>query len=211
MANGRVSVGRLLGRYLAGALLVAVLVVGGVALRVAVTAGVDQRRTADAIVVLGAAQYNGDPSTVFAERLDHAAELYRAGVAPNIMTVGGNQAGDNFTEAESGRNYLIAAGIPVDSIVAVGTGNDTLVSLRAGAEILNSRGWSSLVLVTDPWHAYRAGLMAKDLGFAVQVSSVQRGPAASSGVAGPYLLRETFGTLFYRLIGGSSGVGGPVV
>jgi uncharacterized SAM-binding protein YcdF (DUF218 family) len=211
VVQGKASVGRTLGRYLAGALLVAVLVIGGVAVRVAVTAGVDQRSPADAIVVLGAAQYDGDPSTIFAERLNHAAELYRAGVAPNIVTVGGNQAGDNFTEAESGRNYLIEAGIPADAIVAVGEGNDTLVSLRAGADVLNSRGWSSLVLVTDPWHAYRAGLMATDLGFAVQVSSVETGPAASSGVAGRYLLRETLGTLFYRLIGGSSGVGGPVV
>lgn len=199
------------GRYVGGALVVALLVVAGVALRILITAGQDQREPADAIVVLGAAQYDGDPSAIFEARLQHALELYQAGVAPYIVTVGGNQQGDAHTEAESGKDWLVAQGVPADAVIAVGEGNDTLVSLRAGAEVLKQHGWDSIVLVTDPWHAYRASRMATDLGLSVQVSSVDTGPASGSSVVPRYLLRETLGTIFYRLFGGSSGLGTPVL
>jgi uncharacterized SAM-binding protein YcdF (DUF218 family) len=199
------------GRYLGGALLVAVLVLAGVALRVMITAGQDQRQPADAIVVLGAAQYDGDPSVVFQARLQHALELYQAGVAPRIVTVGGNRQGDQYTEADAGKTWLIDQGVPADAVTAVGEGNDTLVSLRAGAQVLDGNGWHSVVLVTDPWHAYRASRMAADLGLSVQVSSVDTGPATNSSIVPGYLLRETLGTVFYRLFGGSSGLGTPVV
>ena len=211
MIGQRLTAGRVIGRYLLGSVVVAVLVVAGVAVRVATTAGVDQREPVDAILVLGAAQYDGDPSTIFHARLDHALTLYRAGVAAHIVTVGGSQAGDTYTEAGSGRTYLIGQGVPEDAVDAVGQGNDTLVSLRAGAAELRSRGWSSVVLVTDPWHAYRSSVMARDLGLTVEVSSVDRGPAAGSSVALRYLLRETLGTLYYRLVGGSSGLGYEVL
>lgn len=211
MTGQRQTVGRVLGRYLAGSVLVAALVVAGVAVRVSATAGVDQRDPVDAILVLGAAQYDGDPSTVFRSRLDHAVTLYREGVAPLIVTVGGAQAGDTFTEAGSGRTYLLEQGVPAEAVDAVGEGNDTLVSLRAGAEALHARGLGSVVLVTDPWHAHRSSVMARDLGLTVQVSSVDRGPAAGTSVAPRYLLRETLGTLYYRLVGGSSGLGYEVL
>ncbi|SDP47692.1 Uncharacterized SAM-binding protein YcdF, DUF218 family [Nakamurella panacisegetis] len=199
------------GRYLAGTLLVAALIVAGVVIRIVQTAHVDQRGHADAIVVLGAAQYNGRPSDVFAARLDHAAALYRAGVASHILTIGGGQTGDRVTEGEAGQVYLAEAGIPPSALVAVGTGNDTLVSLRAADALLTRRGWTSVVLVTDPWHAERSRLIARDLGLAVQVSSVSTGPAATAGVEGRYVQRETLGTLFYLLTGGSSGAGSAVL
>lgn len=211
MIGQRQTVGRVIGRYLAGSVLVAVLIVAGVAVRVATTAGLDQRSPVDAIVVLGAAQYDGDPSTVFQARLDHAALLYAAGVAPRIVTVGGSRQGDTFTEAESGRTYLVEQGVPADAVDAVGQGNDTLVSLRAGSAELQARGWTSVVLVTDPWHAYRSSVIARDLGLTVEVSSVDTGPASGTGVAPRYLLRETLATLYYRLVGGSSGLGYEVI
>ncbi len=211
MTAGQPTVLATLGRYVAGSLVVAVLVIAGVALRVATTAGSDQRQPADAILVLGAAQYDGDPSNVFQARLDHALELYRAGVATHLVTVGGGQSGDQFTEAESGKQYLVEQGVPAAAIDAAGVGDDTLVSLRAGKELLDSKGWTSVVLVTDPWHAYRASRMAQDLGLSVQVSSVNTGPATRAGVAPRYVLRETLGTLYYRLFGGSSGLGTPVL
>lgn len=198
---------RVIGRYLVGSLLVAVLLVAGVAIRVAATAGLDQTAPADAIVVLGAAQYDGDPSLIFAARLDHAFQLYTAGVSPRILTVGGSQQGDEFTEAESGKNYLVGRGVPADAVDAIGEGNDTVVSLRAGAAELLSHGWSSVVLVTDPWHAFRSSAMARDLGLRVEVSSVASGPAAGTGIAPRYLLRETVGTVYYRMFGGSSTLG----
>jgi uncharacterized SAM-binding protein YcdF (DUF218 family) len=171
----------------------------------------DSRRPSDAIIVLGAAQYNGRPSDVYAARLDHAAELYRAGVAPAVLTIGGGQEGDRLTEGEAGRQYLAAAGLPAVALTAVGTGNDTLLSMRAADEVLDQRGWTSVVLVTDPWHSERSQLIASDLGLSVQVSPVTQGPSTESGVAGRYVLRETLGTLFYLLTGGSSGAGSAVL
>ncbi|MDP9776450.1 uncharacterized SAM-binding protein YcdF (DUF218 family) [Nakamurella flavida] len=205
------TVGRTVVRYLAGFLVVAVLVVAGTVVHIEVVAQRDQRDPAAAIVVLGAAQYDGDPSPVFAARLDHAAELYRAGVAAHVVTVGGGQQGDATTEGAAGREYLLAAGLPADAVVAVGSGEDTLLSLRDAAPTLRDRGWTSVVLVTDPWHAARAALMAGDLGMDVQVSSVQQGPSLADGVQARYVLRETLGVLFYRLTGGSSGVGSAVL
>ncbi len=202
---------RVIGRYVAGALLVAALVVGGVAVRVVQVGHQDQRALTDAIVVLGAAQYNGRPSTVYAARLDHAAQLYREGVAPRVVTIGGGQPGDRVTEGEAGRQYLADAGLPADALTAVGTGNDTLVSLRAADDILRQRGWRSVTLVTDPWHAERSRLIASDLGLDVQVSSVTQGPAVEPGVEPRYVYRETLGTLFYLLTGGSSGAGSAVL
>ncbi len=202
---------RVLGRYLAGTALVAVLVVAGVAFNVVRVGHLDQRAVSDAIVVLGAAQYNGRPSAVYAARLDHAAQLYRAGTADHIVTIGGGQPGDRVTEGEAGRQYLQDAGIPASALVAVGTGNDTLVSMRATDRVLRERGWNSVVLVTDPWHAARSSLIAADLGLSTQVSSVTEGPATASGVEARYVQRETLGILFYLLTGGSSGAGSAVL
>ncbi|WP_239020505.1 YdcF family protein [Nakamurella antarctica] len=204
------SAGRVIGRYLVGTAIVLAVVVFGVAIRVSETAGVDQRGKADAIIVLGAAQYDGAPSPIFRSRLDHALELYRQGVAPAIVTIGGNQVGDTYTEAGAGQKYLQEQGVPAAALVAVGQGSDTLVSLRAAKEVIGHNNWDSVVLVTDPLHAFRARAMAQDLGLAVQVSSVESGLGTASDIAGRYLTRETLGSLYYLLVGGSSGAGGPV-
>ena len=202
---------RVVARYLAGTSLVLLLVVGGVMLRVIQVGHQDQRGPVDAIVVLGAAQYNGRPSEVYAARLDHAAELFRAGVSAHILTIGGGQTGDRVTEGEAGRKYLQNKGIATAALTAVGTGNDTLVSLRAAEQVLAAKGWHSVVLVTDPWHAERSRLMAADLGLQVQVSSVTTGPSVQPGVETRYVVRETLGTLYYLLTGGSSGAGSAVL
>ncbi len=202
---------RVLGRYLAGALLVAVLAVGGIAMRVVQVGGHDERAPADAILVMGAAQYNGRPSAVYAARLDHAVELFRSGIAPHILTLGGGQQGDRLTEGEAGRQYLSRAGVPGTALLAVGTGNDTLISMRAARDVLSARGWHSVIVVTDRWHAQRSRLIAVDLGLAVQVSPVTKGPSVAAGVEGRYVTRETLGILFYLLTGGSSGAGSAVL
>jgi uncharacterized SAM-binding protein YcdF (DUF218 family) len=203
--------GRSLLRLVAGAVLVMVLVTAGIVLRILQFGATDQHAAADAIVVLGAAQYNGRPSEVFAARLDHAAALYRAGDAPHVVTIGGGQPGDAVTEGQAGHDYLADQGIPAAALVAVGTGNDTVVSLRAAAAELVPRGWTSVIVVTDPWHSARARMMARDLGLAVQVSPVTSGPATDGSVALRYIARETLGILFYRFTGGSSGAGTPVL
>jgi len=198
-------------RYLGGTVLVSMLIVTGVVIGILRTAKVDDRSSADAIVVLGAAQYDGKPSPVLQARLDHAVELYRSGVAPRIVTVGGGESGDVTTEGNAGRDYLAGMGIDVAALESVGVGDDTLASLRAARDELAARDWHSVVLVTDPWHAARAQLIADDLGLAAGVSSVQEGPSLRDGVETRYVTRETLGILFYLLTGGSSGAGSTVV
>ncbi|MEP6560310.1 MAG: YdcF family protein [Nakamurella sp.] len=198
-------------RYLGGVALVGVLIGGGVVLRIQQIAGLDERASADAIVVLGAAQYDGAPSPVFRARLDHAAELFEQGVAPRIVAIGGGQSGDRTTEGDAGVDYLAGSGIRPDALIAVGSGDDTLASLRAAEQLLAGSGWSSVVLVTDPWHSARAALMATDLGLSVQLSPVRDGPSTRAGVEARYVVREALGVLYYRLTGGSSGVGSAVL
>src|SRR3954449_9873451 len=101
----------------AAAVLAFVLLVSSTALAIWWTARQDARPESDAIVVLGSAQYNGVPSSIFEARLEHALDLYENGVAPVIVTVGGKETGDKFTEAEAGRDYLTAAGVPDDALL----------------------------------------------------------------------------------------------
>lgn len=154
-----VGIGGWLTRLLVGGLLVVALVVGGTAFRVWQVARVDDRRPVDAVVVLGAAQYDGEPSSIFAARLRHAQALWEDGLAPRIVTTGGGRTGDTFTEAEAGRRYLVERGVPADAVVAVGEGADTLGSLEAVAARADADGWDSTLIVSDPWHSLRARTM----------------------------------------------------
>jgi len=193
-------------RVLALVVLAVLLVVGGTATKVWWVARQDERPRSDAIVVLGASQFDGRPSKVFASRLDHAAALFEQGVAPRVVTLGGGQPGDRFTEAQAGASYLKQRG--VTSVVTVGKGSDTLQSLRALDRVMEDRGWSSVVLVTDPWHSLRSRRMAQDLGLEVHTSPTRRGPAvATRGTEIRYIARETAAYLYYRLFHRSSEAG----
>jgi uncharacterized SAM-binding protein YcdF (DUF218 family) len=198
---------------LAGALVAAVLLlVGSTGLAIWWTARQDARPASDAIVVLGSAQYNGVPSSIFEARLEHALQLYEAGVAPVVVTVGGRAAGDEFTEAESGRDYLASAGVPADALLAVPEGGDTLESMRAVGTAFTGRGWESAVLVTDPWHAMRAERMAEDAGMDATSSPTRQGPAVQTRTTQlRYIVRETAAYLLYRATGesvaGAPGIG----
>ena len=204
--------GRLVVRVVGAAVTALVLLVASTGLAIWWTARQDGRPASDAIVVLGSAQYNGVPSSIFEARLEHALELYRAGVAPVVVTVGGKKSGDTFTEAEAGRDYLAASGVPADGLLAVPEGVDTLESMRAVATAFGDRGWSSAVLVTDPWHAMRAARMAEDAGMAVTSSPTRQGPAVQTRATQfRYILRETAAYLLYRVTGesvaGAPGIG----
>src|SRR6476620_3807608 len=120
-------------RVVGAAVLAFLLVVTSTALAIWWNARQDSRPSSDAIVVLGSAQYNGVPSSIFAARLEHAKKLYEAGVAPVIVTVGGKETGDQFTEAEAGRDYLANGGVPRNALLAVPKGVDTLERMRAVA------------------------------------------------------------------------------
>lgn len=180
-------------------LLLCVLVPGFISFRVWHVARVDDRTAADAIVVLGAAQYNGVPTPVFQARLEHAAILFDEGVAPQVITVGGNQPGDVYTEAGSGRAYLTELGVPPLAILAVETGTNTVGSLDAVAQTVTDQGGDSVVLVSDPTHSYRARVMAQDVGLEARTSPTRHGPAVltrENQLTG--IVRETGAVLWYR-------------
>lgn len=196
--------GRVLRRWLVrvvvGTALIAALVVGGTGFRVWQVARTDDRNRADIVVVLGAAQYDGRPSSILQARLEHAKRLYEQDVAPVVVTVGGRRIGDTFTEAEAGRMYLMEQGLPRDALQPVETGGDTLTSLRAVAELARERGWESAVIVSDPWHSLRARRMARDEGLAAWASPTRQGPAVQTRQTQVrYILRETAAMLYYRL------------
>jgi uncharacterized SAM-binding protein YcdF (DUF218 family) len=199
-------------RVFGAAVLAAVLLVASTALAIWWTARQDARPSSDAIVVLGSAQYNGVPSSIFEARLEHALSLWEEGVAPVVVTVGGKAAGDQFTEAEAGRDYLARAGVPAGSLLAVPEGVDTLESMRAVGTAFAQQGWSSAVLVTDPWHAMRAERMAEDAGMTAESSPTRQGPAVQTRATQlRYILRETAAYLLYRVTGesvaGAPGIG----
>jgi len=190
-------------RTSAGVALMAVLVIGGTGFRVWQVARTDDRSAADIVVVLGAAQYDGRPSSILQARLDHANRLYQQSVAPTVVTVGGRRAGDAFTEAEAGRRYLIDAGLPASAVLAVETGTDTLTSLQAVAAAAREHGWRSAVIVSDPWHSLRARTMARDAGLAARTSPTRRGPVVQTRqTQARYILRETAAMLYYRFTHG---------
>ena len=198
-------------RRLVGACVLGVLlVVAGTATSVWWTARGDDRTPSDAIVVLGASQYDGRPSSVLEARLEHARTLFQDGVAPRILTVGGGAEGDRYTEAQAGELYLRGRGVDRNRILAVGEGRDTLQSLQALEAVMVERGWDSIVLVTDPWHSLRTRTMARDLGLSAVASPTRRGPSVRTRETEVrYIARETAAYLYYRAFGASAGAGAP--
>ncbi len=125
----------------------------------------DEVHAADAIVVLGAAQYNGEPSPVFKARLDHALYLYSEGLADQVIVTGGKRKGDRFTEAEAGGRYLEESSVPPEAILAESQGKTTFQSLKGARRIARENGIDSALFVSDPLHSERIKRIAIDLGF----------------------------------------------
>lgn len=156
----------------------------------------DDSSPADAIVVLGAAQWNGRPSPVLAERLDHAAELYRQGAARTVVVVGGKQAGDTTTEGKAGYDYLRSKGVPDSALKVEVGGTDTYEEMSATALILRqAKVGNRVLLVTDPYHAHRAADTAREVGLDAHVSPTRSDASITQ------LARETGASALGRLIG----------
>ena len=160
---------------LAGGLAVA-LVAGFATLRIWQQGDRDEQRPVDAIVVLGAAQYDGSPSPVFEARLDHAVSLWHAGLAKAFVVTGGKLAGDRTTEAAVARAYAVEHGVPEEAIFGEDEGHNTLASLRRVAEMLEERGMRSALFVSDPTHMLRVLRIAGDLGIDAFGSPTPRSP-----------------------------------
>src|SRR2546422_1454876 len=135
-----------------------------VVVAVALTGAHDEARSADAIAVLGAAQYNGRPSPVFRARLDHAAALYQRGLAPVVLVTGGVGSGDTVSESEVGRRYLVKAGLPEGAVVALPAGASTYASLAGVARWFAGRDNRRVLLVSDGFHMLRLQILATRLG-----------------------------------------------
>lgn len=159
----------------------------------------DGATPADAIIVLGAAQYNGRPSPVLMDRLDHALALYRIELAPRIVLTGGRQEGDRYTEATAGYNYLREQGIPDEALLKEVDGTSTWESLAASARFLIERGLTEVVLVTDGYHALRVGAIADDLGLDASVSPSDSRLSRLGELR--QLVRETAAVSIGRIIG----------
>jgi uncharacterized SAM-binding protein YcdF (DUF218 family) len=166
-----------------GLLLLAAATIYTVALvTVLVVSQQDQRRPADAIVVLGAAQYNGRPSPVFRARLDHALQLYREGLAPRIVVTGGVGRGDTMSEATVARQYLLNRNVPLAAVVAQPQGRSTQASMTAVAAWLDSAHLKRVILVSDPFHMFRLRLEARRTDLEAYTSPTASSPISDNPV-----------------------------
>ena len=171
---------------------VLLLLPAGAVLQVALSAQLDDRTPTQAIVVLDPGRYWGPADPVLLARLDHAATLYREGVAPVVMVTGPRR------QADDQRRALMAAGVPGRDVVAFSTGRDTVGALQVVAGVMRDLGWSAATVVTDPAHAARAQATASGLGLDAHLSPTERGPGAA--LTSEYVGRETVALLRYHLI-----------
>jgi uncharacterized SAM-binding protein YcdF (DUF218 family) len=136
----------------------------------------DEARPAQAIVVLGAAQYSGKPSPVLRARLDHALDLWNRHLASLLILTGGTGSGDTTSEAAVGRTYARKRGVPDSAILVENEGRTTSESMRAVAGMLEVRGLQTALLVSDPFHMLRLRILARRFGFTPYTSPTQTSP-----------------------------------
>lgn len=167
-------------RWLLVGLLVILAAVGraerGLYLAIRRQAVQEEARPADALVVFGAAEYNGAPSPVFKARLEHAFDLEERGLAPTVITTGGSGGDPHFTEAEVGRDYLIQQGVAEQKILSEPRSETTYESVQAVASLLRQRNKQTCIAVSDGFHLYRIKLMFRSLGITAYASPAPDSP-----------------------------------
>lgn len=172
--------------------------VGGIVGLVYFQARTDEARPVDAIIVMGAAQYNGRPSPVLEARLAHAYELYAEGLAPVIVVTGGKMPGDAYTEAEAGAMYLTERGVPESAIVLENEGRSTWGSLQGVPAVLPQESDIRVLVVSDGFHLFRSELMLRELGYDTYGSAAPNSPISPwTATEFGYALRETGGVLVF--------------
>lgn len=186
-------------RVLVGVAAAVVLYLGVTAVQVWLTSRRYDAAPAQAIVVMGAAQYNGLPSPDLTARLVDALSLYRDRVAPLVVTTGSKERGDAYTEAQASRSWLVTRGVPAGAVVEAG-GNDSWANLAGAASLLRRRGVKTVVIATDGFHEHRCLAIATDVGLVPHPA-----PATTSPIAGwstvPYFAKETVAVAVGRIIG----------
>ncbi len=181
---------------------VAALIVGYLvvtAVQVWLTGRRYEPHAAGAIVVMGAAQYDGVPSPDLTARLDQALALWRERYATVVMVTGYKQPGDEFTEAQASARYLITAGVPGTDILEAG-GSDSWENLSQAAPALRARGDGTVLIVSDPFHEARSLSIATDVGLRPYPTPTQHSPITGWATV-PYYAKETVGVALGRIIG----------
>jgi uncharacterized SAM-binding protein YcdF (DUF218 family) len=196
------STGRLV-RRIVGALLVVVGFAWVVSLLSVIGfAAYDGAKPADAIVVLGAAQYDGKPSPVLRARLDHAIELWRDSTAQLLIFTGGMGSGDTTSEAAVSSVYARRRGVPEGVILLETEGRTSRASMKAVASMLHVRGMTSVVLVSDPFHMFRLWVLAQRMGLQAHPSPTRTSPISMRSVKNAgYILSESFKAPIAFIIG----------
>lgn len=193
-----------LARVIAAAAIAGGVVLAYAVFRIYAQGHSDERRPADAIVVLGAAQYDGQPGAVLRARLEHALALYEEGLARFVVVTGGKRPGDRTTEAATSRTWLIDRGVASERILFEDRGRTTLESLAAVETIFSERGFTTGLFVSDRSHMLRVLRMARDLGFEAWGSPTTTSPSDRDAVRwSRAALHEVAGLAAYYL-----GVGG---
>ena len=159
----------------------------------------EAKGSADVIIVMGAAQYDGVPSNLLEMRLQQGLDLWKDGRAPLIALTGGKQAGDRFTEAEAGRRWLTDRGVPVNAIVSEDVGRSTWQSLSQLVPVLQERSVETAIVVSSYWHVQRADLILRQLDYNASTSPVPQNTEALSWTT--KALKELLGISFGRLMG----------
>lgn len=192
---------KILRRIISAIILLAIVIPLYVAGQIWWTAHHPAVKASAAIVVLGAAQNNGTPTPILAERITQAKLAYESGLAPIIITVGGGQKGDLSTEANASRNSLIKQRIPSSRVIALPVGKDTLSSTIAYASYMKLHNLTSVIIATDPYHCYRAMAEARHLGISATCAQSQSGPGSLKSTGFRYIFRETSAYLAYETVG----------
>jgi vancomycin permeability regulator SanA len=192
---------KILRRIVAAILLLIIVVPLYVASQIWWTAHHPVLKQSAAIVVMGAAQDNGKPTPVLAERITQARLAYQSGLAPLIITVGGSQKGDLSTEAAASANSLRDQGVKRSALVALPVGKDTLTSTVAYVSYMKLHGLTSVIIATDPYHCYRAMAEARSQGISASCAQSQNGPASLKKTGARYVFREMAAYLAYETVG----------
>jgi uncharacterized SAM-binding protein YcdF (DUF218 family) len=195
---------RVLARLIVIVAVVGVALAGYAAYRIWDQGNRDEQREADAIVVMGAAQYDGRPSPLFAARLDHAIDLFHDGIAPNLIVTGGKQEGDRTTEAASARSYAISHEVPDDAILSEDHSRTTLQSIRGVALLMQDRGLRTAVFVSDPSHMLRVLRMASDEGIVAYGSPTRTSPLERDPIKRVDAIVHELGALAIYFVSGES-------